>query len=146
MQKEQIVNNGAVAVVHTPSALVITAAGQAQIDRARVAFIIDVVALATGIPAVQISSPTRCNAKAARARQIAMYLAYVAYTWPLARIGAAFGRDRTTVGYACRLVEDLRDDTAFDRRLERMETCVRNAPEPREMTLLSPNLMAMAWA
>jgi chromosomal replication initiation ATPase DnaA len=30
-------------------------------------------------------------------------------------IGKAFGRDRTTVLYACQMIEDLRDDEDFDR-------------------------------
>ena len=30
-------------------------------------------------------------------------------------VGTGFGRDRTTVMYACHLVEDLRDDADFDR-------------------------------
>jgi chromosomal replication initiation ATPase DnaA len=29
-------------------------------------------------------------------------------------IGVAFGRDRTTVGHACHVVEDRRDDPVFD--------------------------------
>lgn len=47
-------------------------------------------------------------------RQIAMYVCHVALQISFADIGAAFGRDRTTVGYACTVVEDRRDDRAFD--------------------------------
>lgn len=115
----------------------------ARMDETRAHFIMDLVALATGVPATQIRSETRNNARAARARQIAMYLAYVSFQWPLVRIGAAFGRDRTTAGYACRLVEDLRDDRAFDSRLERLETCLKNAPDPFDVKLLGTNLMEM---
>ena len=32
----------------------------------------------------------------------------------MSEIGAAFGRDRTTVGHACNVVEDRRDDAAFE--------------------------------
>lgn len=115
----------------------------ARMDETRAHFIMDLVALATGVPATQIRSETRNNARAARARQIAMYLAYVSFQWPLVRIGAAFGRDRTTAGYACRLVEDLRDDRAFDTRLGRLETCLKNAPAPYDVKLLGTNLMEM---
>lgn len=115
----------------------------ARMDETRAHFIMDLVALATGVPAAQIRSETRNNARAARARQIAMYLAYVSFQWPLVRIGAAFGRDRTTAGYACRLVEDLRDDRAFDSRLERLEVCLKNAPDPFDVKLLGTNLMEM---
>lgn len=51
---------------------------------------------------------------AAHIRQIAMYVCHVALQISLADIGAAFGRDRTTVGHACNVVEDRRDDRAFD--------------------------------
>lgn len=112
-------------------------------DVARALFVMDLVALATGVPAAQIRSATRGQARAARARQIAMYLAYVSFEWPLARIGAAFSRDRTTAGYACRLVEDLRDDHAFDARLEHLEACLKSAPDPFDVKLLSTNLMEM---
>ncbi|MCY1664214.1 helix-turn-helix domain-containing protein [Rhizobium sp. SL86] len=47
-------------------------------------------------------------------RQIAMYVCHVSLSIPLTEIGQAFGRDRTTVGHACHVVEDRRDDAAFD--------------------------------
>ncbi len=113
-------------------------------DVSRAAFIMDLVAMATGIPAAQIACRTRNHARAARARQVAMYLAYIAYGWPLARVGTAFARDRTTAGHACRLIEEMRDDAAFDARLEALETCLRAAPDPQAVKLLSPNLLEMA--
>ena len=115
-----------------------------RLDASRAAFIMDLVALATGIPVAQIACRTRNHARAARARQVSMYLAYVAYGWPLARIGAAFERDRTTAGYACRLIEDMRDDAAFDARLDALEACLKAAPDPQAVKLLSPNLLEMA--
>lgn len=113
-------------------------------DRSRAAFVMDLVALATGVPAAQIHCATRNHARAARARQIAMYLSYVTYSWSLVRIGRAFGRDRTTAGYACRLIEDLRDERGFDARLERLEDCLRTAPDPMAVKLLGTNLLEMA--
>ncbi len=47
-------------------------------------------------------------------RQIAMYVCHVTLQLSLSEIGAAFGRDRTTVAYSCRVIEDRRDDRAFD--------------------------------
>lgn len=47
-------------------------------------------------------------------RQIAMYVCHVALQIPQTDVGAAFGKDRSTVGYACGVVEDRRDDRAFD--------------------------------
>lgn len=64
---------------------------------------------------------SRCRADTARARQLAMYLAHVVQGISLTAIGAAFGRDRTTVSYACGLIEDLRDDAVFDAELDRLE-------------------------
>lgn len=99
-------------------------------DRLAAAFVTSLVALATGVPAREIAAPTRARAPAARARQIAMYLAHVGFAWPMARVATAFGRDRTTASHACHRIEDLRDDAAFDARLSALEACLRQAPEP----------------
>jgi len=115
-----------------------------EADALRAGFVVDLVALATGVAAEDIRKGTRGTAQSARARQIAMYLAYVAWGWPMARVGAAFGRDRTTAGYACKLVEDLRDNAAFDRMLEQLETCLKDAPLPRAVKLLRTDLLEMA--
>ena len=47
-------------------------------------------------------------------RQIAMYVCHVALGFSQQDIGLAFGRDRSTVSYACAAVEDRRDDLGFD--------------------------------
>lgn len=47
-------------------------------------------------------------------QQIAMYVCHVALQLTMTDIARGFGRDRTTVGYACAKVEDRRDDRAFD--------------------------------
>jgi chromosomal replication initiation ATPase DnaA len=97
-------------------------------DSAFAAFITQLVALATGVGAREIAAQTRCVAEVARARQVAMYLAHTVCAWPLARVGAAFGRDRSTAAYACQRVEDMREDAAFDKMVGQCETCVLNAP------------------
>ncbi len=51
---------------------------------------------------------------AGHVRQVAMYVCHVAYSMPMGEVAEAFGRDRSTVGHACRMVEDRRDDAAFD--------------------------------
>lgn len=61
---------------------------------------------------------------AARARQLAMYLAHTMLGKSLADVGEAFGRDRTTVSYACNLIEDLRDDPAFEAAVTRLEELI----------------------
>lgn len=57
----------------------------------------------------------------ARARQLAMYLAHIVYGRSMKEIGQAFGRDRTTVSYACALIEDMRDDPHFDEEVSALE-------------------------
>lgn len=60
-------------------------------------------------------------------RQVAMYVCHVAYSMPMEEVAQAFGRDRSTVGHACRMVEDRRDDAAYDRFVtivERMASAV----------------------
>ncbi|MGV3553167.1 helix-turn-helix domain-containing protein [Rhizobium sp.] len=50
----------------------------------------------------------------AHVQQIAMYVCHVALQLTMTDVAQGFGRDRTTVGYACAKVEDRRDDRAFD--------------------------------
>jgi len=64
-----------------------------------------------------------------------MYLAHVVFQCPARQIADAFRRDRTSIGYALRRVEDRRDDPAFDTFLARME---RFAESCRDM-------MASPW-
>lgn len=87
-----------------------------------IAAVIALVSREKNVPIRLIVHFSRCRAGAARARQIAMYLCHVVFGASLAEIGLAFGRDRTTVSHACGLIEDLRDDPAFDAELERLET------------------------
>lgn len=67
-------------------------------------------------------------------RQISMYVCHVVLQISLKDIGYAFGRDRTTVSHACHVVEDRRDDPAFDdfvASVERVITSVFGAPRGR---------------
>lgn len=77
-----------------------------------------------GVPIRLLVHTSRCRADAARARQLAMYLAHVVQGISLTAIGEAFGRDRTTVSYACGLIEDLRDDPQFDAALDELEVAL----------------------
>lgn len=78
-------------------------------------------------------SDRRGTVKAAHARQMAMYLTHVAFGMSLHRVAVAFGRDRSTVAHACHLMEDRRDDPAFDALMEAMETSLRAAPAPEPL-------------
>ncbi len=72
-----------------------------------------------------LDHPTRGRSRVAFARQVAMYLAHVAFGLTLTTVGRAFRRDRTTVSHACALVEDARDDPEIDRTLELLEAIVK---------------------
>lgn len=61
---------------------------------------------------------------ACHVRQIAMYICHVVLQVSLTDIGTAFGRDRTTVGHACNVVEDRRDDKAYDEFVAAIERVV----------------------
>jgi chromosomal replication initiation ATPase DnaA len=58
------------------------------------------------------------------ARQLAMYLSHVGFGLTLTEVGACFDRDRTTVRHACALVEDRRDQPAFDLAVSALEAGV----------------------
>ncbi|HMN37982.1 MAG TPA: helix-turn-helix domain-containing protein [Hyphomicrobium sp.] len=77
-----------------------------------------------GVDQAQLSTFTRGVARAAHARQVAMYLAHVAGRMTLTDVGRMFGRDRTTVAHACAVIEDARDDPVFDRALDLLEWAV----------------------
>jgi chromosomal replication initiation ATPase DnaA len=82
---------------------------------------VSIVAQAYGIEKALFYHRSRCGAETALARQLAMYLAHVILQESMPAIGAAFGRDRTTVSHACALIEDRRDDPAFDAMVADLE-------------------------
>ena len=79
------------------------------------------VAAVFNVSFYEMRSSQRCCTDVAFARQIAMYLAHVAGSLSLSEVGRLFGRDHTTVAYACAAVEDRRDDPLFDRCLAFLE-------------------------
>ncbi|WP_426012965.1 helix-turn-helix domain-containing protein [Caulobacter sp. DWR2-3-1b2] len=98
-------------------------------DRLAAAFVTHTVALATGVSPSEIASVGRTSKAAARARQIAIYLAHVNFNWPLLRVALAFNRDRTTCGHACHRIEDMRENAAFDAQMNALDACVKQAPD-----------------
>jgi len=87
--------------------------------------IIQAVASAFSICEIELQASTRRCAAAAFARQVAMYLAHVACGYSLTEVGILFERDRTTAAYACRKIEDCRDDPDLDFSLDCLESAVR---------------------
>lgn len=82
------------------------------------------VSMMLQVPLREILGRSRTG-RASRARQLAMYVANVVYGVGMSACARAFGRDRSTVSYACRRVEDERDDPQFDQRLEALERLIR---------------------
>jgi len=79
------------------------------------------VAATFAVPLEEVLAPTRGSPQAAFARQTAMYLAHVVLGRSVSEIGVLFGRDRTTAAYACRMIEERRDDPAIDAVVQSLE-------------------------
>jgi chromosomal replication initiation ATPase DnaA len=86
--------------------------------------LVRMVATSFALPPADLMSPSRRSARAAFARQVAMYLAHVSFGATFSAVGRAFGRDRTTAAHAVRVIEERRDDPSIDALLNRLErTC-----------------------
>ena len=97
--------------------------------------VIGCVARDFGVAAEILAAPTRGAPRVALARQVAMYLLHVDYTLSCETIGRMFGRDRTTVSHACRVIEDSRDDIWLDCRLAALElACNGNTASKRSLS------------
>ncbi|WP_244468080.1 helix-turn-helix domain-containing protein [Nitratireductor soli] len=76
--------------------------------------VLDIVAALFNVSGRELRETGRSSTSVTRVRQIGMYAAHVTLGLNMAEVGRGFGRDRTTVQYACHLVEDMRDDEDFD--------------------------------
>lgn len=84
------------------------------------------VAYALGLKLEAVLSVERGNPVHARARHIAMYLTHTGCGMSLARVARAFGRDRSTVSHACRIIEDYREDADFDTWIEQLASGIQS--------------------
>lgn len=82
---------------------------------------IDLTAALFNVCSKELRKPGRSAAGVGRVRQIAMYVAHVSLSLSMTEVGRGFGRDRTTVLYACHLIEDLREGIEFDRMIQTVE-------------------------
>lgn len=94
-------------------------------DREICAIALEVAGAAFGCDGRGLRAVGRGPAGIARARQIAMYLAHVQGELSCARIAACLERERTTVAYGCRKIEDLRDQSDWDRLIGRLEALMQ---------------------
>lgn len=84
-----------------------------------------------GVSPYEMRAKHRRRENVAFARQVAMYLAHTCGGISLSEVGRIFARDRTTVAHACAVVEDMRDDPAFDRCLAFLEIALISASNRR---------------
>lgn len=107
-------------------------------DAASAELAASVASFALGVPQHTILDDARGCAQTAFARQVAMYLCHTGFELSLARVAAAFGRDRSTVAHACHAIEDRREETQFDLWIAGLETMVRVAPDPSALRSAQP--------
>lgn len=89
--------------------------------------VIDLAAALFNVSGRELRRAGRSSLNISRVRQVAMYVAHITLQLSMREVGAGFGRDRTTVLYACHLVEDLRDEPEFDGVVSLFERVVRAA-------------------
>lgn len=99
-------------------------------DAASARLAASITSYALDIPVQEIIEERRGSARAAFARQVAMYLCHIAFEFSLARVANAFGRDRSTVAHACHSIEDRRDEARFDQWIAELEETLRETPAP----------------
>lgn len=84
--------------------------------------IVDLVAATHQVTRAELLSRKRRSREVVVARQLAMYLVHTALGLKYEDVGVLFGRDRTTVSYACARTEDRREDKSpFERRVAAIE-------------------------
>jgi chromosomal replication initiation ATPase DnaA len=96
--------------------------------------VLSLVAGHRGVEVLDLLRNSRCRAHIAAARQLAMYLVNVKLGRTMTEIGCLFGRDRTTVSHACRVVEDRREG-AFEREVEQLELAIDALADPQAATV-----------
>jgi chromosomal replication initiation ATPase DnaA len=85
------------------------------------AAVLQLVSRQRAVPPPLLLHRSRGDAPVAAARQLAMYLTHVVLRRSYAEIGSFFGRDRTTVAYACARIEDLRELPEIEAEVARLE-------------------------
>ncbi len=97
-------------------------------DLALAQLVAAIVAIEFGVASPSLFSKTKGPSHLSFARQVSMYLVHVVYQVNLSRVAKSFCRDRSTVSYACKVIEDCREDPHFDEKLVRLENFLDRAP------------------
>lgn len=84
------------------------------------------VAYTLGLNTEEVFSPRNRKTADTKARHVAIYLTYVALGTSFGRVAKAFGRDRSSVAYACKIVENRREDADFDDWCEQLEVGLKS--------------------
>ena len=93
-------------------------------ERLLARFVNQIVAVYFQLPSELLLKFARGKASATRARQVSIYLMHTTLSFSFTQIAKIYGKDRTTIAHACRLIEDLRDDPEFDNRLVEFELTI----------------------
>ena len=96
-------------------------------DRVAGQLVVKLVSVLDRVAVGDLQRTSRGKAIVCLSRQKAMYLMHTVFSGPYHKVAEFFGRDRTTIAHACKLVEDMRDDEDFDRQLEAMENLLVSA-------------------
>lgn len=73
------------------------------------------------------------HTRQAHIRHVAIYLSNVAFGISMRRLATAFNHNRSTIAYACKTVEERRDELRYDRFLEIAERVALLAAGERKL-------------
>jgi chromosomal replication initiation ATPase DnaA len=90
-------------------------------DRQRIADLDRLIGRTFSVKPESIRSRCRGQGRTAFARQVAIYLSHIGFGLTLTEVAALFGRDRTTVAHACRVIERKRDEPQIDATVGMLE-------------------------
>lgn len=84
------------------------------------------VALEFGRPQLSLDLAAKGDKQLVFSRQVAMYLMQTVFDINATRTAELFGRDRSTVAHAIKVIDESREDPVFDRKLLQIESFLTN--------------------
>ncbi len=110
-----------------------SASGPAHTLRRRHDLVLACTALACGLSRRALVHAGRDRQAAIVARHMAMYILHVVFSVPMAEVARLFRRDRSTVAYACRRIEEEREDARFDAFMHDLELAISTLDSAMQM-------------